>query len=124
MYLINGTLSNSLPFRLHLPDGRTRTSLHEMSEAELAELKDQANSLKAKWENEKAAVEKIRILKEEMEQVKADKTMRLSGADVFKLNDTFGFYVKANNLLAQKYELYYGYPMQRLSAQVGVNINF
>jgi len=38
MYLINGTLSNSLPFRFHLPDGRTRTSLHEMSEAQLAEL--------------------------------------------------------------------------------------
>lgn len=38
MYLINGTLSASLPFRLHLPDGRTRTSLHEMSEAQLAEL--------------------------------------------------------------------------------------
>lgn len=42
----------------------------------------------------------------------------------YTLDDTFGFYVKANNLLAQKYELYYGYPMQRLSAQVGVNINF
>ena len=41
----------------------------------------------------------------------------------YTLDDTFGFYVKANNLLAQKYELYYGYPMQRLSAQVGVNIN-
>ena len=38
MYLVNGTLSASLPFRLHLPDGRTRTSLHEMSEAQLAEL--------------------------------------------------------------------------------------
>ena len=38
MYLVNGTLSNSLPFRLHLPDGRTRTSLHEMSDAQLAEL--------------------------------------------------------------------------------------
>lgn len=38
MYLINGTLSASLPFRLHLPDGRTRTSLHEMSDAQLAEL--------------------------------------------------------------------------------------
>lgn len=38
MYLINGTLSNSLPFRLHLPDGSTRTSLHELSEAKLAEL--------------------------------------------------------------------------------------
>ena len=38
MYLINGTLSNSLPFRLHLPDGRTRTSLHELDETQLAEL--------------------------------------------------------------------------------------
>ena len=38
MYLINGTLSASLPFRLHLEDGRTRTSLHELDEAQLAEL--------------------------------------------------------------------------------------
>ena len=38
MYLINGTLSNSIPFRLHLPEGRTRTSLHELDEAQLAEL--------------------------------------------------------------------------------------
>ena len=38
MYLINGTLSASLPFRLHLPDGRTRTSLHELDETQLAEL--------------------------------------------------------------------------------------
>ena len=63
---------------------------------------------------------------------------QLEGADLYKmnninelnltatytLNDTFGFYAKVNNLLSQKYELYYGYPMQRLSAQVGVNINF
>ena len=38
MYLVNGTLSASLPFRLHLPDGRTRTSLHELDDAQLAEL--------------------------------------------------------------------------------------
>ena len=38
MYLINGTLVNALPFRLHLPDGRTRTSLHELNDAQLAEL--------------------------------------------------------------------------------------
>jgi hypothetical protein len=38
MYLINGTLSNFLPFRLHLPDGRTRTSLHKLDGAQLAEL--------------------------------------------------------------------------------------
>ena len=38
MYLFNGQLLASLPFRLHLPDGRTRTSLHELDEAQLAEL--------------------------------------------------------------------------------------
>ena len=48
----------------------------------------------------------------------------LSLTATYTLNDTFGFYAKVNNLLSQKYELYYGYPMQRLSAQVGVNINF
>ena len=41
-------------------------------QAELSELKDEANALKAKWENEKAGVEKIRNLKEELEQIKAD----------------------------------------------------
>ena len=38
MFLIDGTLSTTFPFRLHLADGRTRTSLHEMSEAQLAGL--------------------------------------------------------------------------------------
>lgn len=42
----------------------------------------------------------------------------------YTLNDTFGVYGKVNNLLFQKYELYYGYPMQSMSAMVGVNINF
>ena len=40
------------------------------------------------------------------------------------LNDTFGLYLKLNNVLFQKYELYYGYPMQSFSAMIGVNINF
>ena len=38
MYLINDTLSESLPVRFFLPSGSTRTSLHELSESELAEL--------------------------------------------------------------------------------------
>ncbi len=42
----------------------------------------------------------------------------------YNVNDTFGVYVKLHNLLFQKYELYYGYPMQSFSAMVGVNINF
>ncbi|WP_304958641.1 TonB-dependent receptor [uncultured Parabacteroides sp.] len=48
--------------------------------------------------------------------------LNLTGA--YTLNDTFGLYLKLNNVLFQKYELYYGYPMQSFSAMVGVNINF
>lgn len=42
----------------------------------------------------------------------------------YTLNDTFGFYLKLNNVLFQKYEVLYGYPLQSFSAMVGVNINF
>lgn len=42
----------------------------------------------------------------------------------YTLNDTFGLYLKLNNVLFQKYELQYGYPLQSFSAMVGVNINF
>lgn len=48
--------------------------------------------------------------------------LNLTGSYTF--NDTFGVYAKLNNILCQKYEQYYGYPMQRFSALVGVNINF
>lgn len=42
----------------------------------------------------------------------------------YNMNDTFGVYVKLNNLLFQKYEVIYGYPLQSFSAMVGVNLNF
>lgn len=48
--------------------------------------------------------------------------LNLTGSYAF--NDTFGVYVKLNNLLFQKYEVIYGYPLQSFSAMVGVNINF
>ena len=64
--------------------------------------------------------------------------MRIGGAETYKmnninelnltaaynLNDTFGVYAKLGNILCQKYELYYGYPMQGFNAMIGVNINF
>lgn len=64
--------------------------------------------------------------------------MRIGGAEMYKmnninelnltaaynLNDTFGVYAKLGNILCQKYELYYGYPMQGFNAMIGVNINF
>lgn len=42
----------------------------------------------------------------------------------YRINDTFGVYAKLNNVLFQKYDLYYGYPAQRFSIMGGVNINF
>ena len=42
----------------------------------------------------------------------------------YTLNDTFGLFLKMNNVLCQKYELYYGYPLQSFNAMVGFNINF
>ena len=48
--------------------------------------------------------------------------LNLTGA--YTLNDTFGLYLKLNNVLFQKYELQYGYPLQSFSAMIGVNINF
>ena len=42
----------------------------------------------------------------------------------YTINDTFVPYIKLNNLLFQRYELVYGYPMQGFNAMVGININF
>lgn len=56
--------------------------------------------------------------------VKMDNINELNLTGAYTLNDTFGLYLKLNNVLCQKYELYYGYPMQSFSAMIGVNINF
>ena len=60
--------------------------------------------------------------KSEGEKMKNINELNLTGT--YTLNDTFGLYLKLNNVLFQKYELYYGYPMQSFSAMIGVNINF
>ncbi|MEG1543516.1 MAG: TonB-dependent receptor [Tannerellaceae bacterium] len=58
------------------------------------------------------------------EDVKMKNINELNLTGTYTFNDTFGAYIKVNNLLCQKYELLYGYPMQSISAMVGVNINF
>ncbi|MDR2916537.1 MAG: TonB-dependent receptor [Tannerella sp.] len=42
----------------------------------------------------------------------------------WKFNDMFGIYAQFNNLLFQKQELYYGYPLQPFSAMAGFSVNF
>lgn len=56
------------------------------------------------------------------EKMKNINELNVKGFYVF--NDTFSVFAKANNLLFQKYELWWGYPMQGFNFQVGVNINF
>lgn len=56
------------------------------------------------------------------EKMKNINELNLTGTYTF--NDTFGVYAKLNNILCQKYEVLYGYPLQSFSAMVGVNINF
>lgn len=57
-----------------------------------------------------------------LKKMKNINELNLTGT--YTLNDTFGLYLKLNNVLFQKYELYYGYPLQSFSAMIGVNINF
>ncbi|MCD7848671.1 MAG: TonB-dependent receptor [Parabacteroides sp.] len=58
----------------------------------------------------------------ENEKMKNINELNLTGS--YTLNDTFDLHLNLNNVLFQKYELYYGYPLQSFSAMIGVNINF
>lgn len=58
------------------------------------------------------------------ENTKMNAINDLNATAIWKLNDTFSVYAKANNLLFQKYDLFYGYPSQGLSLMGGININF
>ena len=42
----------------------------------------------------------------------------------WNFNQTFGAYLKLNNLLFEQQELHYGYPLQGFNAMVGINLNF
>ena len=48
--------------------------------------------------------------------------LNLKGTYTF--NKTIGVYAHLNNLLFQKYDMYYGYASQGFSAMAGININF
>jgi hypothetical protein len=42
----------------------------------------------------------------------------------YALNDTFGAYVKMNNILSKSYQVIYGYPLQGFSIMGGLSIHF
>lgn len=68
------------------------------------------------------ATDRYTLLWDENVKMKNINELNLTGTYTF--NDTFGVYAKLNNILGQKYEVIYGYPLQNFSAMVGVNINF
>ena len=61
---------------------------------------------------------------DKMNEFKMDNINELNLTGTYTFNDIFGVYAKLTNILCQKYELYYGYPMQSFNAMLGVNINF
>ena len=48
----------------------------------------------------------------------------LSFTASWNFNETLGAWLKLNNLLFQKQELFYGYPVQGFSVMAGINLNF
>ena len=57
-------------------------------------------------------------------EIKMDDINDLNFTASWNFNQTFGAYLKLNNLLFQKQELWYGYPMQGFNAMAGINLNF
>ncbi|MDL2277652.1 TonB-dependent receptor [Parabacteroides sp. OttesenSCG-928-G07] len=58
------------------------------------------------------------------ENVDLGNVSALNAKASYAFNDTFGVYVKLNNLLFQHYDLYYGYPAQGFNLMGGLNLNF
>ncbi|MDR3061868.1 MAG: hypothetical protein LBU57_07125 [Dysgonamonadaceae bacterium] len=56
------------------------------------------------------------------ESMKNINNLGVSGT--YTINDTFSVFAKINNLLFQKYDLFYGYPAQNFSIMAGINILF
>ncbi|MDR0537298.1 MAG: TonB-dependent receptor [Tannerellaceae bacterium] len=42
----------------------------------------------------------------------------------YTINKTFMPYIRLSNMLFQRYEVYYGYPLQEATIMLGININF
>lgn len=58
------------------------------------------------------------------ETVKMNSINELNFTGTYNINSTIGVYVQLNNLLFQKYDLYWGYPAQKFAAMGGINVNF
>lgn len=58
------------------------------------------------------------------EEIKIDAINDLNAGAIFSISDAFSLNVKANNLLFQKYDIWYGYPAQGFNASGGFTFTF
>lgn len=56
--------------------------------------------------------------------VKMDNINDLNAGAIYQINDAFSVNLRANNLLAQKYDIWYGYPAQGLNISGGFSFRF
>ncbi|MDR1370722.1 MAG: TonB-dependent receptor [Dysgonamonadaceae bacterium] len=62
------------------------------------------------------------LLSASAENMKNMNDLGVSGT--YTINDTFSIFAKANNLLFQKYDLFYGYPARDFNIMGGISIRF
>ena len=56
--------------------------------------------------------------------IKMDNINDLNVGGVYDINEIFSLNLKANNLLSQKYDIWYGYPAQRMNVAGGFTLKF
>lgn len=56
--------------------------------------------------------------------IEMDAINDLNAGAIYTINDTFSLNVKVNNLLAQRYDIWYGYPAQGINASGGFTFTF
>ncbi len=56
--------------------------------------------------------------------VEMDNINDLSMGGIYEINDSFSFNLKANNILSQKYDIWYGYPAQGINILGGFTFKF
>ena len=58
------------------------------------------------------------------EEVNLNNINELNIRGMYNINKTFSVNVQLNNVLFQKYDIYYGYPAQGFNLMGGINVNF
>ena len=56
--------------------------------------------------------------------IKMDNINDLNLGGVYEISDSFSLNVKANNILSQKYDIWYGYPAQGINVAGGFTFKF